>query len=169
MKGTRKNFVYWLILAALGVFLILGNRMAQDIMGKIFAVALLVAAASGIIAWLKDRSAAPDALFQLIGSVVVGAVGLWALLKTGEFITFLNVVLGLIILISSALSLYCGWKMGRDPLTMILAGLGMILGLVIACNNAATTWMTIAEGVGLIYTAITGFLGERSRARFRAG
>ena len=36
----------------------------------------------------------------------------------------------------------------------------MVLSMVIACNNAAATWVTIAEGIGLIYTAVTGFLSE---------
>ena len=64
---------------------------------------------------------------------------------------------------AGAQSLIRGWKHDRSPVTIIGAVLGIILGLMIAFNNAATTWVTIAEGLGLLYTAITGYLGERQQ------
>lgn len=160
MNKGKGNIIQWIILAGLGVFLILGNRLAQGIMGKVFAIALLAVAISGIWAWWKGKQKTPDAIARLCGSIVMGGVGAWALLDTTAFITFLNVVLGLIMIVTGVLGFCRGWKAGKDKLTMILAVIGMILGLVIACNNAATTWVTIAEGIGLIYTAVTGFLGE---------
>lgn len=165
MNKGKRNFIQWIILAGLGVFLILGNQLAQGIMGKVFAIALLAVSISGICTWWKGKQKTPEAIARLCGSIVIGGVGAWALLDTAAFITFLNVVLGLIMIVIGALNLWHGWKAGKDKLTMILAAIGMVLGLIIACNNAATTWVTIAEGIGLVYTAITGFLGERKKIK----
>ena len=162
MQG-KKNYIHWIIIGALGIFLIIGNQLAQDIFGKVFGAALVLAALSGLFSWWKTKSKAPDSVAQLIGCLVIGGIGLWALTKTEGFITFLNVVLGLIIIGAGTQSLIRGWKHDRSPVTIIGAVLGIILGLMIAFNNAATTWVTIAEGLGLLYTAITGYLGERQQ------
>lgn len=44
---------------------------------------------------------------------------------------------------------------------IVIGAIALILGLIIACSNAATSWVIVAEGIGLIYTAITGFIGEK--------
>ena len=41
-----------------------------------------------------------------------------------------------------------------------IAAVAVILGLVIATNNAATTWVVVLEGVGLLYAAVMGILTE---------
>ena len=161
MKANAKNMLPWIIMGALGIFLIIGNQIAQDIFGKIFGAALLVAGIAGVIGWWRSKDKSLDATLQLVGSVVLGGVGLWALTKTEGFITFLNVALGLIIIAVGALNILRGWRSGRNVPTIVLGVLGVVLGLVIACNNAATTWVTIAGGIGLLYTAVTGLLGQR--------
>lgn len=161
MKSAQKHTLHWLILAALGVFLIFGHNLALNIVVKIIGAALILAAAAGIIGWWKTRPHRKEDLAALTGNAVICLLGLWILLKTGTFITLINVVLGGIIILFSAVSLYRDWKIGRAKLPMILSGIGIVLGLIIACNNAATTWMTVSEGIGLIYTAVTGFMAER--------
>ena len=44
---------------------------------------------------------------------------------------------------------------------IVMGAIALILGLIIACSNADTSWVIVAEGVGLMYTAITGFIGEK--------
>jgi len=54
-----------------------------------------------------------------------------------------------------------GWKANKDIIMIVMGAIALILGLIIACSNAATSWVIVAEGIGLIYTAITGFIGEK--------
>lgn len=161
MKNGKQRFIPWLVLAAIGVFLIIGHNLALDIMAKVLAVGLIVTALSGVFAWWKNKSKKSDAIAKLIGSVVLCVVGIWILANSHTFITVINVVLGAIMIISGVLNLYHGWKAGKDTVTMVLSVIGIVLGVIIALNNAATTWMTVAEGIGLIYSAVTGFISER--------
>ena len=161
MKKSKSNLTYWAILAILGIFLIVGHNAAVNIICKVFGAALILFAVPGVVSWWKTKSKAPEALARLIGSVAFCAVGLWILFNTPAFVRFINVLVGLVILIPSAVSLYRAWKNGRDIVPMVLAALGIVLGLVIACNNIATTWVAVCAGAGLVYTAVTGFLADR--------
>lgn len=160
MKSAKKHTLHWLVLAALGVFLIIGHNLALNIVVKIIAAALIVIAAVGLYGWFKANSHDTKDIAGLLGMGVFFLVGVWILLNTDSFITLINVVLGLLIAVFSAFSLYHAWKLGLK-VQAVLAGIGVALGLIIACNNAATTWMTVAEGVGLLYAAVTGYLSER--------
>lgn len=161
MKKHNRNTIYWIILAALGIFLIIGHSVALDIVCKVIAVGLLLAAVSGVYTWWKSKSKKPEALARLIGSLAFCSLGLWILLRTQDFVSFINVALGFVMIVSGALTLYRGIKEGKHIPTIVLAVVGMILGLIIACNNAATTAVVVLEGIGLLYTGVTGFLGER--------
>ena len=56
MKNAKKHTVHWLILAALGIFLIIGHNLALNIVTKIIAVALILTAAGGVAGWWKTKS-----------------------------------------------------------------------------------------------------------------
>ena len=45
------------------------------------------------------------------------------------------------------------------------AVLAVIVGLVIMCNSAATTWVIVLGGIGLVYTAVIGIIGEMKYQR----
>ena len=159
MKSNKQKIIPWLILAALGIFLIIGHGLALDIMGKVLAVGLIVTAAVGVITFFRSKEKKSQDIAKFIGFAVLCVLGIWILLNTPTFITVINVVLGAIMILSGVLNLYHGWK-SKDKVTMILSLIGIVLGLIVALNNAATTWMTVAEGIGLIYSAITGFISE---------
>lgn len=159
-KNVKKGNLHWLILAALGLFLIFGHNLALNIVVKIIAAALILIGAAGIWGWRKAKSRRNEDIASLVGCGVYLLIGLWIFLNTGAFITLINVVLGLLIAVSSALSLYRAWKIGLRA-QAILSALGVALGVIIACNNAATTWMTVAEGVGLLYAGMTAYLSSR--------
>ena len=56
MKNGKQRFIPWLVLAAIGVFLIIGHNLALDIMAKVLAVGLIVTALSGVFSWWKNKS-----------------------------------------------------------------------------------------------------------------
>ena len=161
MKKEKSSVLHWLVLAVLGLALIIGHNLAQDIIGKILAVGLILTAASGIYGWWKEKSKAPEALTGLLGNIVIFLIGLWILLNTQRFISLINVVIGAVIILVGLKNLYVGYKLGLK-VNMILAALAVILGVIVVFYNAATSLPVICQGVGLIYTAIVGYLGDRS-------
>ena len=161
--NNKGNTLYWIVLAALGLFLVIWHNAALDIVCKIVAAGLVLASAAGIYGWWKDKSKAPEALAGLLGSVAFCIIGLWIFFKTGAFVRLINVVLGLVMIFCGAYNLYREWKSTRNTVVMVLACLAVVIGIIIACNNAATTWVVVAAGLGLIYTAVTGYLAERAK------
>ena len=161
MKNSKQKFLPWLVMALLGIFLIVGRGLVQDIIGKVFAIGLILTAGSGFIAWWKNKGKKADDVARMIGYVLLFLLGIWILFNTARFISLINVIIGLIVIIMSLLNLFHGWKSGKDVFTMVVSCIGIILGIVIVTTNAATAWLPVAEGIGLIYTAITGFISER--------
>ncbi len=43
----------------------------------------------------------------------------------------------------------------------ILSIVSIVVGIIIAFSHAATNWVVTACGIALIYTAATGFIGEK--------
>jgi hypothetical protein len=134
MKKHGTNLIYWVILAALGIFLIIGHNVALNIVCKVIGVALLLAAVSGVYSWWKTKSKKPEAIARLIGSLAFFGLGLWILLATGDFISFINVALGFVIILSAALTLYRGIELMVVPCHFSFP---VGEGMPAACNSFA--------------------------------
>ena len=160
-KANKANLITWLILGVLGLMLIIGKKVIKDALYIVMAVGLIIAAASGILGWWKEKSRSKDAIISLLGSLALLGIGLWIITNPTAFDTFLNVIIGLVLMITGVLWLVRGWRESKDMIIIVMGAIALILGLIIACSNAATSWVIVAEGVGLIYTAITGFIGEK--------
>ena len=153
-----KGNIYWILLGALGLFLIIGHNMALGIVCKVIGACMAVSAVFGIIDYFRNK----DLPVKLVGSILSLLLGLWIFGNSGQFITLINVVIGVIMIISGTVNLYHGWKAGLNKVSLIFPCISILLGIIIACNNAATSWVTIAAGIGLVYSAVTGYLGWRS-------
>ena len=159
MKYQTKNWVTWLVLAVLGLFLIFGHNAALNLICKVIAIGLILLSLPGVINWWKTKDKAPEAIASLVISLGFCLLGLWILCSTQGFINLINLVLGLAVIIISAAVLYSAWKV-RHTSSIIMACIGLVLGIIIACSNAATTLFTVSGGIGLIYIAVTGYLSE---------
>ena len=137
---TSVNYLFWIVLALLGVLLI-------------------ITAATGIYAWWKQKSKAPEAIARLFGCAAFCVLGIWILFNAGTFINIINIVLGAVLIVTSVLSLLRAWRI-QSTLAVILSAIGIVLGVIIASYNAATTLPVVYEGIALIYAAVTGFIGE---------
>ena len=160
-RANKANLITWLTLGILGLMLIVGKKVIKDAMYIVMAVGLIIAAVSGILGWWKEKSRSKDAIVNLLGSLALLGIGLWIITNPVAFDTLLNVVIGLVLMITGVLWLVRGWKQDRDKIIIVMGAVALILGLIIGCSNAATNWVIVAEGIGLIYTAITGFIGEK--------
>ena len=69
--SNKGGVLYWLLLGALGVFLILGRQMAKNIVFSILGAGLVITAVPGVISWWRSRNQAPDGAMRLLGSLVV--------------------------------------------------------------------------------------------------
>ena len=160
-KTNKGNLVAWLILGVLGILLIVGQKLIKDVFYIVMAVGLILAAIAGIVGWWKERSFGLSSVVSLLGSVVLLVIGIWILRHPGQFDTMINVMIGLVLIISGLRWITFGWRSGKDYIMLATGAIALILGLIIALTNAATSWLVIAEGVGLIYTAIIGFIAEK--------
>jgi len=160
MKANKGSLLYYGVLAVLGVLLIVGQQLFKDIMYVLVGIALIGAGLSSLLAWWKLSSFRIEASARLVIAVACVGLGIWILTHPGTFDTVVNVVIGAVLILSGLQWFLTGWRLGRRPLLMILGVIAVAAGFVIACNNAATTWLIWAEGIGLIYTAVTGFLAE---------
>ena len=160
-KANKANLITWLVLGILGFMLIVGKKVIKDALYIVMAVGLIIAAVSGILGWWKEKSRSKDAIISLLGSLALLGIGLWIITNPTAFDTFLNVIIGLVLMITGVIWLVRGWKANKDIIMIVMGAIALILGLIIACSNAATSWVIVAEGIGLIYTAITGFIGEK--------
>lgn len=157
----KKNIPSLIIMGLLGLFLIFWPNASMAIAGKLAGIALLLIAAAGIYSWLKDKSTKPSDLARLIGSGAAAIVGLWILFNTQSFEKLIPVVLGIAMIVFGATELYRAFRNGKNPVSMALAGIAIVLGLIIAFNPFATIKLTvICAGVALVYTAVTGILNE---------
>ena len=161
MYENDKSWLPWLVLALLGLFLIFGHNAALQIICKIIGVGLILLAVPGIINWWKEKSQAPEAIASLLANAVFCLLGLWILFSTQSFINLINIVLGLIIIVISLAMLYSAWKL-RHTSAIVMSAIGIVIGIIVACCNAATTLFAVAAGAGLIYTAITGYLSQKA-------
>ena len=159
--NDKKNIPSLLIMGLLGLFLIFWPNASLNIAGKLAGIALMLVAAAGIYTWLKDKSKKPADLARLIGSAAAAIIGLWILFNTQAFEKFIPVVLGIAMIVFGATELYKAFKGGKNVVSMVLAGIAVVLGLVVACNPFASIKLTvICAGVALVYTAVTGVMSE---------
>ena len=160
-KNGKKGIPSLVIMGLLGLFLIFWPNASLNIAGKLAGVALLLVAAAGVWSWLKDKSMRPSDLARLIGSVAAAIVGLWILFNTKAFETFIPLALGVAMIVFGAMELYRAFKGGKNAVSMALAGIAVVLGLIVAFNPFASIKLTVVcAGIALVYTAATGILNE---------
>ena len=159
MKLKSKNWATWLVLAVLGLFLIFGHNAALNLICKAIGIGLILLALPGVINWWKTKARDPEVIASLVICLGFCLLGLWILFRTQRFINFINLVLGFAVIVISIAVLYSAWKVHHTS-SIIMACIGLVLGIIIACSNAATTLFTVSGGLGLIYTAVTGYLSD---------
>jgi|GEM_PF-2058673 len=161
MKNGKKNIPSLVILGILGLLLIFWPGATLTLVCRLAAIALLLVAASGVYTWFKDKSKKPADLARLIGSVAACLIGLWVLFNTASFEKLIPIVLGIVMIVYGAFELYRAYKGGKNPVSMALAAVAIVLGLIIAFNPFTAVKATVVcAGIALVYTAVTGIVNE---------
>ncbi len=158
------RYLKWILLCALGVFLIVGQNIAKDIIYNIFGAGLLLVGLAILISPWKRDVRRSELLLPILGGALLILLGLWIIFYTGQFDAMLNIVIGLLVILGGFNWFATGWALGRNILLMLLGAAAIAMGIVILSTlNAATTVIFITEGVSLIYSAIVGFICESRR------
>ena len=168
MKDRRGNLVTWLILGVLGVLLIAFRETIKDIFYIVMGVGLILAAVSSLVSWWKNRQYRKTDISSVLGSAVLLVIGIWIITNPARFDSLINWVIGIILIVTGLQWVIRGWNLGRDILMICIGVIPVILGIIVIASNAATGWPIIVEGIGLIYTAVSGFVGERKFGKYRA-
>ena len=157
----KKNIPSLIVMGLLGLMLVVWPGATMTIVCRLAAIALLLVAAAGIYTWLKDKSTKPADLARLAGSAAACIVGLWILFNTQAFEKLIPTLLGIAMIVYGALELYKAFKGGKNPVSMALAAIAIVLGLIVAFNPFTSIKLTvICAGIALVYTAVTGIINE---------
>ena len=164
MSDSNKNagnLFRWVILGILGIFLVFSGHSALNIVYAVFAIGLMLAAAAGIYGWWQARKAGMDDLVGVISSIVMFIVGLWILRNPNSFDRIINMVIGIVLIVSGANWLSINSRAG-DRLMSVLSIIAIVVGVFIALSHTATNWVATACGFALIYAAVAGFISEKA-------
>ena len=71
-------------------------------------------------------------------------------------------LIGLVLIVTGASWLNENNRTTQDNLVRILSIVAIVVGIMITFSRAATGWIATAGGIGLIYTAVTGLIGEKT-------
>ncbi len=154
------NVSRWLIIGALGILLIVAQHLAKTLVYIIFAVGLMLAGGAGALSWWKNRSLERGELVNLVASAALFIVGLWILRNPDGFDKIINVIIGLVLIVAGVYWLNLS-RTASDRLMSILSIVSIVLGVIITFSHAGTTWIVKAEGFSLVYSAVTGLIGEK--------
>ncbi len=163
MKNARKtNIIYSLLLGLLGIALIVFQTTAKHVVYAVIGIGLIAAALIGLIGWfqLGDRRNASH-ISQLLGSIVLGLMGLWILTHASGFDKLINWIIGIVLIVTGVQWLIRNRGPFRSKAVSVLAVISILIGVIVAIYQMGTSLPVIAQGISLIYSAAMGLIGER--------
>lgn len=147
---------------ALGVFLLGWPELSRIWICRLLGAALLITGAVYVIShFVKSKGAAAVFQYDLILGVILAIVGVWLLTTPDLIITFLQYILGAILIIhgvidlQGALNLRSGGSSHWWPACLI-ALITLALGAIVIWNPfASINALLMLVGIALIYDGIT--------------
>ena len=159
--GTGVNILYWLALLVLGILMIIGHQEFKEILYQITGIGLIAVAVIGGVSWWRSGDHSAAGMIGLLYNIGFLLLGIWIVSHPAGFDKLVNLVIALVVIILGLHLFYRGWQFDRSVPAMAAGVIAVIIGIVIAANNAVTTWVVILDGVALIYSALMGLMGER--------
>ncbi len=150
---------YGLLLIVLGIFIIIGHNMALDIICKVVGLMMLLSAAGGLVFCFRHwHERTPELFANVTGTVIALILGLWCVFGTDSFVSLLNILLGVSMIVAGATGMVQGGRGERDILSMILSAICIVLGFIVCFTHVGTSWLTIMMGISLIFTGISSLV-----------
>ena len=152
----------WAILGILGIFLIFFRHYAKSIVYAVFAIGLMLAGAASVYGWWQAHRTGADDLIGLASGAAMLIAGLWILRNPGSFDRIINMIIGIVLIISGINWLNRASHETGSKTMLIMSIVSIVAGVIIAFSHAATNWLFSACGFGLVFTAVTGFISEKA-------
>lgn len=129
---------------------------------------ILIGAALNLISCFAGGFGGFDSLF--LSSVLTAVVALWLIRSPASAVSSINLVFGILLLLAGGMALWqCLSASRMNPLTMILAVVGVVFALGIIANPFRLTNMVIRLiGVGLIYQGVVRLFFESGSGLFNS-
>ncbi len=149
----------WIILGLLGILMIAAQQTIKNAFYVVMAAGLILAGAAGVAAWWQEKPKSPGGLALLIAHIALCCIGIWIVLNPAAFDVMINLLIGLVLIVSGVQWLLRGLTIG-DRVIAVLAVISVLLGVFVARTGAATGLPIVLGGASLIYTAAAGFVSE---------
>lgn len=163
MKNVNKQAALtWLIPAVAGLILIIFARGLTSAIEAILGIGLILAGASGIAGWWKERGTRRESsIVMLIGAVLGMALGIWILTHLHAFDNLLNYVIGGVMIFIGLQWFFMNREgLGLNVVTLLSAAL-VILGVFVILHKGATTLPIRFAGAALIISSLCAALGPQ--------
>lgn len=164
MKSFAGNHVLTgLILIIFGIILLIWPGSTLDIVCKIVGAAVLIAGIVGVAEGLAGKRRDPAAVANFAGNVVAVVVGILLIAFSGAVVSILPFVLGILMVIYSAVEIFSSIKAAGGIQTgrLIVSVLELILGILIMTNPFGTMEVLIRVlGIGVIIAGVTRLMDK---------
>ncbi len=160
LKENRGSALQWLIIGIVGILMIFGQQWLKDTAYRIIALLLGFSAVTSFLNWWKLRNVSGHAIPQMLSSVLLLFIAIWIFSHPRGMDTILNITIGVLMILFGIGWFLRGYEQADGRMIQILAVIAVVIGLVIALTNAATSWLIIAEGISLVYAAVVGYLTD---------
>lgn len=164
MSKNKKNNKIWnsLLLAVLGLVLILWPNNGLPALIRLIGAALIIIGAVGIIQQVMAKEA------KMLSRVCRGGInalfaagGIWLLVNPGFFTGFIQIVIGVVIILFGLKDLIAAIRGKKHWAFIVLACLSLCLGLFIAFSlYSSFGTLAVFAGIALLYTGIASVVGE---------
>ena len=164
MKSLAQNHVVTgLILIVFGIVLLIWPGSTLDIVCKIVGAAILIAGIVGVAEGLAGKRKDSAAVANFAGNVAAVVIGILLIVFSGAIVSVLPFILGLLMVIYSAVEIFLSLKAegGIQTGRLIISVIELILGIVIMANPFSTIALLVRIlGIGIIITGITQLMDK---------
>ncbi len=147
----RNAVVSSVALILIGVMFLVAPVSSMITIARAIGIILMIAGVAEVV--ISVRSTGRPISILVVGNVLLALVGLWIFRNPSFILTSVNLVCGVIIVVSALTSFLQAAQMRRSgwdgSFAMVLTGAGIILGVLIILNPFSTI-KTLARIIGIV-------------------
>ncbi len=147
----------------LGVVLLIWPDLSALWICRILGIALLVVGICYIISFFIKRSKMSTFQFDIILGIVLALLGAWLLIRPDMFLNLLSFVFGAILVVHGVIDIQAAFQLFRAKapkwwISLLLAVLTILLGILIIFNPFAIAAPLVIAGIALIFDGVSDLI-----------
>ena len=164
----RNRLLGGIIMLVAGIIFLVAPYYSMNTIVRYVGWIVMIGAVLNLVSCISGGFSGIDS--PLVSSVLAALVALWLIRSPGSVVTSINLVFGIILLVTAGVSLLqCLQSSFKNPLTILLSAIGILFALGIIANPFRLTNMIIRLiGVGLIYQGAIRLLFENGNGLFNS-